>query len=58
LPWDEVQGLIRHSYYLVAGVDTALPQFADWGSIVASRVAAFLKLLSNALLVFWVGARS
>ena len=29
LPWDEVQGLIRHSYYLVAGVDTALPQFAD-----------------------------
>lgn len=25
LPWEEVQGLIRHSYYLVAGIDTTAP---------------------------------
>lgn len=25
LPWEEVQGLIRHSYYLVAGIDTTVP---------------------------------
>lgn len=25
LPWEEVQGLIRHSYYLVAGIDTHAP---------------------------------
>lgn len=27
LPWDEVQALIRHSYYLVAGIDTTAPGF-------------------------------
>lgn len=26
LTWEEVQGLIRHSYNLVAGIDTSLPQ--------------------------------
>lgn len=25
LPWEEVQGLIRHSYYLAAGQDTTKP---------------------------------
>lgn len=28
LPWEEIQGLIRHSYYLVAGIDTTKPDFA------------------------------
>jgi predicted DNA-binding protein (MmcQ/YjbR family) len=27
LPWEEVQGLIRHSYDLVAGNNNAFPQF-------------------------------
>ncbi|GAC1390548.1 MAG: MmcQ/YjbR family DNA-binding protein [Candidatus Saccharimonadales bacterium] len=27
LPWEEVQGLIRHSYDLVAGNSNAIPQF-------------------------------
>jgi predicted DNA-binding protein (MmcQ/YjbR family) len=27
LPWEEVQGLIRHSYDLVAGNKNAIPQF-------------------------------
>ena len=27
LPWEEIQGLIRHSYFLVAGIDTTVPDF-------------------------------
>lgn len=27
LPWEEVQGLIRHSYDLVAGIDEPTPSF-------------------------------
>lgn len=27
LPWEEIQALIRHSYYLVAGIDTSKPDF-------------------------------
>ncbi len=27
LPWEEVQGLVVHSYNLVAGIDTSTPDF-------------------------------
>ncbi len=27
LPWEEIQGLIRHSYQLVAGLDDEVPSF-------------------------------
>lgn len=29
LPWEEIQGLILHSYNLVAEIDTNKPQFAE-----------------------------
>ena len=29
LPWEEIQGLILHSYNLVAGIDTTTPDFLN-----------------------------